>query len=136
MELKRGLTIINRKQAAEVIEEAGRHDTPVYTISTSGQASREAFFDAVRRALPLDPPLQSSRSWDALSDSLWQGLYSLDVNRIVILWPDSSSLKNASPRDFDLALSVLADVADGLADPVATVGRPVDVCTYVVQSSD
>jgi hypothetical protein len=136
MELTRGLTIINREQAEEVNEEASRRDTPVYTISTSGQSGRDAFFDAVRRALPLDPPVASSRSWDALSDSLWQGIYSLGAHQVVILWPDSSPLKDATPRDFDVALSVLRDVADSLADPAATVGKPVDVCVYVIEPSE
>jgi hypothetical protein len=136
MELRQGVTIISGNQAADVREEAVDRDVLIYIISTGGQTGREAFFDAVRHALPLDPPVLSYHSWDALSDSLWQGLYSLNVTRVVILWPDASSLKDTSPSDFGLALSVLTDVANGLADPVATVGRPLDVCTYVVQSSD
>ena len=47
--------------------------------------TKASFFNAVRRTLPLDPPLHSNRVWDALSDSFWSGLDELDDERIVIV---------------------------------------------------
>lgn len=67
----------------------------------------------------------SSRSWEALADFLWEGIRSLGADRVVVLWPDSSLFRDEAPREFDIATSVLADVAQSLTDPEATRGRPV-----------
>ena len=88
-----------------------------------GISTREALFDAVRQSLPLDPPIVSSRSWDALSDSLWGGLASLDQDRILILWPSSTTMATSSPRDYETAVEVLKDVIASLANDEATQGR-------------
>lgn len=135
MELSSNLTIIDPEQADEIKQEAVRRNIPAYVISTDQRVGREAFFDAVRSTLPLDPPLISSRSWDALSDSLWEGIRSLDANRVVILWPDSPLFSERAPHEFDIATSVLADVARSLADPEATRGRPVEVSIYIGRPS-
>jgi hypothetical protein len=66
------LTIIDPEQASGIKQNSVRHNIPAYVISTDKRAGREAFFDTVRSALPMDPPLVSCRSWDALSDSLWE----------------------------------------------------------------
>jgi hypothetical protein len=83
-------------------------------------ASRAEFFGAMRALLPLDPPMQSDRSWDALSDSLWGGLDALPEARIALLWSDSATLKSADPDDFELAVDVLEDVCRTLADVAST----------------
>jgi len=121
-------------QADEVKSVAAQHDVPLYIISTDGHAGRDAFFDAVRRVLPLDPPVIYPR-WKSLSDSLWEGIRLLDIFRVAILWPDSSPFSQEAPRDFELALSLLRDVTDGLADVRATAGKPVEVYIYVGKPS-
>lgn len=35
---------------------------------------RKALFRCLSASLPMDPPIQSDRSWDALSDSIWGGV--------------------------------------------------------------
>jgi hypothetical protein len=131
MELRRGVTIIDPSQAQEVRDEAARRDILIYVISTGGQAGREVFFDAVRRTLPLNPPIKSAFSWDALADSMWEGIYSLNRPCVVVLWPDSSPFSEAAPGDLEIALSVFEQVASELADDRYTVGRPVEACFYV-----
>lgn len=135
MELNSHITIIDPERADEIKQNAVRRNIPVYVISTGKQVGREAFFDAVRSALPMDPPLVSSRSWDALSDSLWEGIRSLGANRVAVLWPDSSFFSEEAPREFEIATSVLADVAQSLADPKATRGRPVELSIYIGRSA-
>ncbi|MFI1952512.1 barstar family protein [Streptomyces xinghaiensis] len=90
-----------------------------------------AFFDAARITLPLDPPLVGSRSWDALADSLWEGIHALERGRVVMLWPDAASFAEASPEEFRTAVDVLTDVAELLSDEKATTGRPTDLCVYI-----
>jgi hypothetical protein len=135
MELSPSLTVIDSIQAAEIKQEAIRNNITAYVISTGRRVGKEAFFDAARSALPLDPPLMSSHSWDALSDSLCEGIRSLSVHRVVVLWPDSSSFSERAPREFDIATSVLADVARSLADLEATRGRPVEMSIYIGRPS-
>jgi hypothetical protein len=131
MELNPNLTIIDPERAGDIKQDAVRHNIPVYVISTDKRIGREAFFDAVRNALPMDPPLVSSRSWDALSDSLWEGIRSLGANRVAVLWPDAGFFSEETPHEFEIAASVLADVARSLADPKATRGKPVDLSIYI-----
>jgi hypothetical protein len=131
MKLEPGLSLVPPSLLADIVRESGRLGLQAYALSTGGAAGRDAFFDAVRRSLPLDPPLVSSRSWDALSDSLWEGIYSLPENRVVILWEDGDRFKVAAPEDFEVALSILADLVRQLADPAATVGKPKTLFVYI-----
>ncbi|MFF4020345.1 barstar family protein [Streptomyces sp. NPDC001843] len=103
----------------------------MYTITTAGGSGRAAFFNAVRAALPLDPPVVSSRSLDALSDSLWGGISSTDDEKIAIIWEDSSRFFRDSPEEFEDACSVLAEVAESLADRTFTAGQPKQVRVFV-----
>jgi len=113
------------------VEAAARNATgeraAVYVLPNSGIADRESLFDAVRASLPLDPPLIGTRSWDALSDSLWGGIDALDSSRVVIVWPNSAEMERVSPDAYKMALDVFADVAASVGDPAATDGSPKEV---------
>jgi hypothetical protein len=91
---------------------------------------REAFFAAIRATLPLDPPVVSSHVWDALADSIWQGLSDHPAARIAILWPHSRVKAVRAPLDFEIALGVFEQVVHELSDLTATVG-PKDVAVLV-----
>jgi len=80
-----------------------------------------------------EPPVVSARSWDAMSDSLWEGLHQLPGPRIVILWPNARVMAHEAPAEHELALQVLDDVAAGLADERATLGTP-KLLSVVVES--
>jgi hypothetical protein len=131
LDFQPGLTIIDPASADEIVKVARGADTPVFVVSTSGHVGREAFFDAVRAALPLDPPLHSSRSWDALSDSLWEGIRLLESDKVVIIWPDASAFRDTNQREYEIALSILSDIAESIGDSVTTDGRPKQVSVYV-----
>ena len=85
--------------------------------------SKANFFDAVRCLLPLDPPLVSNRSWDALSDSLWQGIYGLPNDHVAIIWKDPNALATAAPSDHRIAMDILHGLTESLADPTPTLGK-------------
>lgn len=89
--------------------------------------SKDEFFEGVRQSLPLAPPLQSNRSWDALSDSLWTGLYSLKDRKIVIVWPDASQMKALAPEAFSVATNILTDLTSELANETLTLGSGKEV---------
>lgn len=131
MEIKPGL---HRTGALDVdatqrqVEQAGY---TTFVLPKTGIVDRASFFDAVRATFPLDPPLLGSRSWDALSDSLWEGLYTHAARRIAILWPSTRAMASSASADFETALNVLADVASSLADPRATRDNPKEVAVLV-----
>jgi hypothetical protein len=63
------VTRIRRSDAERIVQKESAGDAAVFTFDTPGVADRDGFFDAARRALPLDPPLGTFRNvWDALAD--------------------------------------------------------------------
>jgi hypothetical protein len=71
-----------------------------------------------------------------MSDSLWEGLYMHAARRIAIVWPNTRDMERAAPSDFEVALSVLEDVASSLVDPRATRDQPKEVAVIVEASPD
>lgn len=131
MKLKPGLVrtgAIDLEETRRQAEDAG-YATFVLPANIIDRAS---LFDAIRATLPLDPPLLGTRSWDAMSDSLWEGLYTHAAQRLVILWPHARGMEDSASSDFETALNVLADVASLLADPQATRDNPKEV-TFLVE---
>jgi barstar (barnase inhibitor) len=123
-------------RTAELDVEATRREAEqagivTFVLPGSGIVDRPSFFDAVRGTLPLNPPLVGTHSWDALSDSLWEGLHAHPARRIAILWPGARAMATSASEDFETVLSVLADVSSALADPVATCDRPKEIMMLV-----
>ncbi|MCB9617096.1 MAG: barstar family protein [Sandaracinus sp.] len=87
------------------------------------------FFDAARSTLPLNPPVYDS--WDALSDSLWDGLHQDPSRRIAIVWQGTSEMAPSSPTELTLAMDVLSHVAVLVGAPKATVGNPKELVVLV-----
>jgi Barstar (barnase inhibitor) len=95
----------------------------VYVLPAS-MTDGEEFIVAAKAMLPLDPPLMSNDNWNALSDSLWEGLYESGHDRIAIVWPGSGAMAVGDRDSFENARAVLSLVAETLSDPKATVGHP------------
>ncbi len=116
-----------------LLQDASRAGYSTFVLPPERIVDRRSFFEAVRDTLPLDPPLGGFRSWDALSDSLWEGLRMHPSERIVILWPDADRMAASAAADFESAVSVLTDVASTLADSSATLGTRKDVAILIEQ---
>ncbi len=119
-------------EGAGVSEAARRAGAPSYVLPR-GVVDRASFFDAVRATLPLDPPLQGGASWDALADSLWEGLHQAGARRVWISWPGADAMAQVASDDFALAIRVMASVIEQLGDATATNGRPTAV-TFIVEA--
>jgi len=131
MEIKHGLQRTGALDVETVRLKAELAGFTVFVLPTVGIVDRASFFGAVRATFPLDPPLVGSHSWDALSDSLWEGLYTSTARRIAIVWQGTRAMATSASRDFETALDVLADVARLLADPQATCGTTKEVAILV-----
>ncbi|MFF9839296.1 barstar family protein [Streptomyces sp. NPDC013740] len=131
MKIESGLHEVSGADIAGILDEAARQGVPAFTLSTAGRTDKEAFLEAVRQALPLDPLLGTfATRWDAVSDSLWGGLYGLGSSRAVIVWPDARPVAGAW-GDYRMALDIFRDVAGSLAEARWTNGRPMQVSVYV-----
>jgi len=131
MELKPGLQRTGVLDVETTRRQAEQVGFTTFVWPATGIVDRASFFDAVRATFPLDPPLVGSRSWDALSDSLWEGLHTHSARRIAIIWPNTRAMACSASSDFETALYVLADVANLLADPRATRDDPKEIAVLV-----
>jgi len=130
MTLHEGVTMIDPAESDLIVSKADAEGARLLILTTVGTGNRAAFFDAVRRDLPLDPPLLGSESWDALSDSVWGGLDLLESSVIVILWRGAADFRTAAPDEFGMAVTVLQDLTESLASWEYTDGQPKRVCIY------
>jgi hypothetical protein len=131
MKIEPGLNRIGMVDVEATRRHAEQAGYTTFVLPENGIVDRASFFEAVRATFPLDPPLIGSDSWDALSDSLWEGLYKHSARRIAILWPRTRGMANSSPTDFETALNVLADVANSLTDPRAACDNPKEIAILV-----
>lgn len=131
MELRPGLIRTTSLDVEATRREANHAGYTTFVLPAEDIVDRVSFFNAVRATLPLDPPLMGTRSWDAMSDSLWEGLYGLPDQRIAILWPNARAMASAASPDFEMALNVLTDVATSLANPHATRGKPKELTVII-----
>jgi hypothetical protein len=131
MEIQPGLTRIGAVDADAIRRDAERAGYTTLMLPEQGIVDKASFFEAVRKTLPLDPPLGIYNVWDALSDSLNEGLYSLPDPRIAILWLGTRSMETSAPADFENAVNALARAANSLLDPRFTCGNPKEVAVFV-----
>ncbi|WP_394830149.1 barstar family protein [Pendulispora rubella] len=122
MNFTSGVQRVAHLDVAATREAAAEQGVAVYELPSSGITDYVAFFDWIRAHVPLSPPIRRAGSWDALKDSLWQGLFDLKPSRIVFIWPNVDAMLPADDRD--TALFILGDVAANLANAAFTQGHP------------
>ena len=105
----------------------------VFELPGTEISDHSSFFDAVRRSLPLSPPLLGDASWDALSDSIWGGLDELEADRIAIVWRETRQLMEGDRSAYEVAVEVLQGISDTIADPEFTAGEPKQVVVVLQQ---
>ncbi|WP_322075972.1 barstar family protein [Burkholderia cepacia] len=116
---KPGSYVIGAIEAKHIAEEYERSGWMVIYLPAE-IATKDQLYDAIRSNCPLDPPLHSNRSWDALADSLWSGLKEADNERIVIFWPGSDRMVAAEPDAYAIATDIFEDLCVSLADSNVT----------------
>lgn len=131
MELERGVHVKTLGDLASVRSLARFQEVPIYELDTGDEGGREVFFDAVTSRVPMNPPLLGKTNLDAFSDSLWNGLHSLESEKLIIIWSNGTKFRGISPEEFDIAFDTLLDVSNSLSDPVLTIGFRKDVCVYI-----
>lgn len=85
------------------------------------------------RILPLDPALSGMVHWDALEDSLFEGLVELNSTQIAIVWRDPDNFSAGDKWSYGQAMDVFGRVAGALAIPRLTGGIVIHLDIYVLQ---
>jgi hypothetical protein len=117
-----GVHLRQSVSAEELISKLRAEGWPVYVIEGAPDSKAE-FHEAVRAALPQDPPLGPTPNWDALLDSVWGGIGTLGEERVAVIWPDSTRLAEGDPDTYRVAKEILTDIVFGLADPKFSAGE-------------
>lgn len=91
---------------------------------------KATFFAAARAVLPLVPPITADK-WDALDDSLFEGLLEYPGDRIAILWTGAGEMRTKDHAAFSAAVQVLENVARSLLNGEYTLGPPKSVLVVV-----
>ena len=91
-----------------------REGWPVYTLPGAPE-SKDGFIASIKSVLPLDPTIQLG-NWDAMSDSLWEGLHLLNAEKVAVVWPESDRLRRGDPDAYSIALDIFDSLVFGLAD--------------------
>ncbi len=92
---------------------------PTFTLAGS-PANWDDFVASIKAGLPLDPPVDRG-IWDALRDSLWEGIHKLNAEKVAIVWPGSDRLRDSDPEAYEKAIELFTDLVFGLADQKFTV---------------
>jgi hypothetical protein len=122
-----GVVCLSSDAASSYLREPSSPGRRVFALR-EGIEDSASFHAAVRASLPLDPPLsESGVNWDAMEDSIWGGIDTVEESRVVIVWPDASKMKVLSSAEFEIALAVLTEVAVTFGDPRVTNGPTKEV---------
>lgn len=123
-----------RVQPAEVVAAKASFKSEgwkIYELDGLEIRDKQSFFEAVRSVVPLDPPLASNRSWDALSDSLSSGLMETPEQQVAIIWSESARMAARDPQQYDIAIQVLEDIVALCGDDEVTDNNPKRVVVVV-----
>ncbi len=122
---------LGRPSDFDRVRESAGTDTSVIVLRTGDGTSRSAFFDTVRARAPLDPPLSTDRSWDALLDSLSAGLWQSAEGTILIAWLDASRFEAACSEEHAIAVDVLVSTCVRLSESRGGPMNPKDAQVYL-----
>lgn len=89
--------------AAAVSRAAAENGAAVFAITSGTVAGRQGLVESIRDTLPLDP-LVTTYHWDALHDSILAGVSEVEAPYMVIIWPDSSRLRDVDPDAFGTSI--------------------------------
>lgn len=130
MELKLGINFIKENEIAIVRQNAEQKKYKVYDINAS---CKHTIFENIKSKLPLDPPLVSNHVWDALLDSLFEGLSLEKSDEFLLICHETHEYKINHPSDYVIFLDVLKSVSDGLFDSENTAGNPKNLYIIMVE---
>jgi len=102
-------------------------DDSTVVYRTDRISDMKSFFYEISRVLPLDPQVHFPVNWDAIADSLWEGLYTIDAERIALFL----QIEQQFASELTVVIDVFEQVSEQLSDPEPTLGRLTRLDVYV-----
>jgi hypothetical protein len=128
--LKEGLHRLTTVEAEQEIESAARQGARIIWLP-SNISDKASFVEEIKTSAPLDPPV-TTPNWDALEDSLWEGIHSVTEESIVIVWPNAELMNARDPAEFAVATSILESLTRTLSSSTVTLGTPKRLCVILI----
>ncbi|WP_175481862.1 barstar family protein [Marinobacter zhejiangensis] len=110
MNLPPGLIKISSSQFEDVQWKEYLSEVDEIVIDGKGIVSKENIIDAIRANFPLDPPVESY-NWDAISDSLWEGMDSKYRDTVVVIKGGLDFLKRNDFESYKVVMDIFSDIS-------------------------
>lgn len=105
---------VHQKRIKEIREYFEEKGYSVLNINDREINSIQSFFKYISNYLPLDPPISGQIHFDALEDSLFDGLVSLNSSNIVIIWENADTMFNNDINSMIKVIVMFNDVMRSL----------------------
>ena len=127
--LKYGLHTLSISDTEREVKNASLHGSKIIRLPNN-ISDKASFVDGLKGSAPLDPPV-TTPNWDALEDSLWEGLHSVTEESVVIVWPNADLMKATSPADFAIAIEIFESLTRTLNSDAITLNAPKRLCVFL-----
>lgn len=130
------VNFINKCCSQEVEHTLQAHGFRIFKLDGARTVSAESFFLAVKESLPLSPDLSGRVNWDALVDSLFEGLSEQQEQKFSIVWSDVDAMLSRNVSDFFWAVHSLYQVALDLNSPRSGLKKTVELTVVLLGTGD
>ena len=120
--------------AVRAVVAMSRSGAEAYVVDGAGIEDLPSWVREFSAHVPLDPPLVSGHSLDAISDSLFGGLADRGDSELVILWTSADVLRDRDAPTYQAVIAVLEDVVSQLRQPRPR-GAEANLRVFLVPSS-
>ena len=108
-----------------------RQDFLVIRLDGTNVTDKASFLKQAEADLPRPTDL-FPHNWDALADTLWNGLFDLKANQVALVWTQAQRLAHGDLQDFLDAIRILSDVARQVMDGANSFPRPLTMLLFLV----
>lgn len=110
------ISCINKKSITELKKHLRENGYHIYEIDGTEIINAKTFFAEIVKVLPQNPPLSGRENYDAFTDSVWEGIVDLELDKVAILWTDVNNILNGGLEDLLKIVRSLFDLEDDLLD--------------------
>ena len=101
----------------ELLRALSADDITPIRFDGSGVTDKDSFLARADTDLPRPEDLHP-HNWDALADTLWNGLATAEGTMLAIVWTDAHEMAHGDLQDFLVAVDVLITAARSASVPV------------------
>jgi hypothetical protein len=80
------VTFVNITQHDELHSTLARANFQIFELDGTGIFDKKSFFNRANIDLPHEPGMITKESWDAFTDAIWGGVFSIMAVNIAVVW--------------------------------------------------